>query len=77
MRTKGTLGHVNRAVSGVLALAWACTAIGAVVAAYLTGRRLLWLAAIFALGYAALWVRVAARGRLLRWTEISAPWRGR
>jgi hypothetical protein len=41
------------------------------------GRWLLGVIAAFALWYAILWFRVAARSRLLRWSEIARPWRAR
>jgi hypothetical protein len=77
MSMRGKLGRINRAVAAVLALAWACTGIGALVALYVSGRWVLALAALFSLWYATLWARVAARARLLTWSEIATPWRAR
>jgi len=41
------------------------------------GRWLLGVIAVFALWYAILWFRVAARSRLLTWSELARPWRAR
>jgi hypothetical protein len=74
---RGKLGHINRVVAALLSLVWACGGIAGLAAAYVTGRWLLALAALFALWYAALWAHVAAHARLLTWGEIAAPWRAR
>jgi hypothetical protein len=58
-----------------LALAWTALGVFGLIAAFLSGRWILVFAAIFALGYAALWARVVVRGRLLTWREIATPWR--
>ncbi len=71
------MNRVNRAVAAILALVWACIGIAGVVAAYLSGRWAIFLAALFALVYALLWGRVVARARLLDWSELATPWRGR
>ena len=71
------LGPINRVVAAVLALVWACIGVAGFVVAYASGRWVVGLAAVFALGYAGLWVRVVGRGRLLKWSEIAVLWRTR
>ena len=73
----GKLGSVNRFMAAVLACVWSAGGLAGLAAAFLTGRRPLALAALFALGYALLWARVAIAGRLLKWNQIATPWRGR
>ena len=74
---RGKLGHINSSVAAILALVWACAGIVGLVAAYAYGRWILALAALFALWYAVLWARVAARARVLTWKKIAVPWRAR
>jgi hypothetical protein len=69
------LGRLNRTVAAVLALVWGLAGTAGLVAAYVYGRWVLGLAALFALCYAVLWVRVVARARLLDWSQIARPWR--
>jgi uncharacterized membrane protein YciS (DUF1049 family) len=66
---------IHRIVALMLAIAWSCAgSIGLALA--LTEHRLsIALAALFALGYAILWLRVFAYGRLLRWSDVVLPWR--
>jgi hypothetical protein len=45
--------------------------------AYVYGRWVMAIAALLALFYALLWIRVAVKARLLTWSEIAAPWRAR
>jgi uncharacterized membrane protein YfcA len=71
----GHINRVNRAVAAILALVWACAGVAGLVAAYVYGRWLVGIAAVFALCYALLWVRVVVRARLLKWSEIARPWR--
>lgn len=75
MRTK--LGSINRSVAVVLALVWACAGVAGLVAAYIYGAWVAAAAAVFALWYAVLWVRVVAQARLLTWSEVATPWRAR
>jgi hypothetical protein len=75
MRTK--LGHINRFVAVILALGWAGGGVAGLVAAYVSGRWLVALAALFALWYAVLWARVVVHARLLDWSEVATPWRAR
>jgi hypothetical protein len=76
MKTR-KLGHVNRTIAVILALVWTFSGITGLVAAYVYGRWIIALAALFALWYAVLWARVVARARLLTWSEIAMPWRVR
>jgi hypothetical protein len=75
MRPK--LGPINRVVAAILALVWACIGLAGVATAYVSGRWVVGVAAVFALCYAGLWVRAVARARLLTWREIALPWRTR
>jgi hypothetical protein len=61
----------------VLAIIWLCAGIAAMVVAFVRGQVPLGLAALFALAYAMLWLRVFARARLVHWTELALPWRTR
>jgi len=75
MRTK--LGHINRFVAVILTLGWAGAGVAGLVAAYVSGRWLVALAALFALWYAVLWARVVVQARWLAWIEVARPWRAR
>ena len=75
MRTK--LGSINRLVAVILALVWACAGVAGLVVAYVYGAWMAAVAAVFALWYAALWVRVVVQARLLAWSEVATPWRAR
>jgi hypothetical protein len=75
MRAK--LGSINRLVAVILALAWACAGVAGLVVAYVYGRWVAAAAAVFALWYALLWVRVVVQARLLTWSEVATPWRAR
>ena len=75
MHTK--LGSINRLVAGILALVGACAGVGGLVVAYLYGAWVAAVAAVFALWYAALWIRVVVHARLLAWSEVAMPWRAR
>jgi len=75
MRTK--LGSINRLVAVILALVWACAGVAGLVVGYVYGAWMTAVAAVFALWYAALWVRVVAQARLLAWSEVATPWRAR
>ena len=63
--------------AAVLALLWSGAGIAGLVAAYLYDRWLIAAAAVFALGYGLLWIRVAARGRLLDISRDFRPGRPR
>jgi hypothetical protein len=75
MRTK--LGSINRLVAVILALVWGCAGVACLVVAYVYGAWVAAVAAVFALWYAALWVRVVVQARLLAWSEVATPWRAR
>jgi len=75
MRTK--LGSINRLVAVILALVWACAGVAGLVVAYVYGAWMAAVAAIFALWYAVLWVRVVVQARLLAWSDVATPWRAR
>jgi hypothetical protein len=64
-----------RVVGGMLALVWLAGGAAALVAAVLTSRWLLALAALIALGYGFVWVNVARQGRLLTAREALMSWR--
>jgi len=71
------LGSISRLVAVILALVWACAGVAGLVAAYVYGAWMAAVAAVFALWYAALWVRVVVQARLLAWSEVATPWRAR
>jgi hypothetical protein len=73
MRSKVT--GINRFVALLLAIVWSCAGIAGMVSAFAGGHILLALAALFALVYAMLWLRVFARARLVRLSELALPWR--
>ena len=75
MRTK--LGSINRIIATILAVVWASAGVAGLVVAYVSGRWVVLLAALFALWYAVLWVRVVVQARLLTWSEVATPWRAR
>jgi hypothetical protein len=74
---RSNVGQVNRFVALILALVWACAGVLGLVMAYVYGRWVMAIAALLALFYALLWIRVAVKARLLTWSEIAAPWRAR
>jgi len=67
---------INRGVALVLAVVWLLAAIAGVIVGIVDGRPLMIAVAILAGWYSALWFRVVAQGRLLRWRDVAAPWRG-
>ena len=69
------LGPGNRLVAAGLALVWAGAGTAGLVVAFRLGRWGLALAAVGALWFSALWVRVALLARRLSWREAIAPWR--
>ena len=75
MHTK--LGSINRLVAVILALAWACAGVGGLVVGYVYSTWVAAVAAVFALWYAALWIRVVVHARLPAWSEVAMPWRAR
>jgi len=75
MQTK--LRSINRLIAAILALIWACAGVGGLVVAYVYGTGVAAVAAVLALWYAALWIRVVVHARLLAWSEVAMPWRAR
>lgn len=73
MRTK--LSSINRLVAAFLALVWASAAVAGLVVAYVSGRWVVLMLALFALWYAVLWARVVVQARLLTWSEVATLWR--
>ena len=76
-RARNQLGGINRTVAAILALIWGSAGIAGLILAYAYHGWLIAVPAFLALWYAVLWGRVAARARLLRWREITRPWRAR
>jgi hypothetical protein len=72
-----SLSRVSRVAAVLLALVWTLAGAAGLVAAYFYGRWLIAAVALFALWYAVLWAWVAARGRLLSWSDVATPWRAR
>ena len=75
MRTE--LGSINRLVALILALVWGYAGVVGLVVAYVYGRWVAAVVALFAFCYAVLWVRVVVQARLLTWSEVATPWRAR
>lgn len=71
------LGNANRILAFVLAGIWLCAGFAAIAVGLAHARWVLAVAGALALGYAVLWLRVAARRRLLAWSELVLPWRTR
>jgi len=67
--------RTTQVVAGLLAAAWLCAGIAAIVLAIVARRWLFALAGIGALWYGALWVRVSLEGRQLNGREALMPWR--
>lgn len=74
MPIQGKLSTVNRAIALALAVVWFGAGIAGIVLGLLKGHFLLAVLALFAISYAVLWFRVAARSRLLTWRELLVPW---
>jgi len=67
--------RTTQVVAGLLAVAWLCAGIAAIVLAIVARRWLFALAGVGALWYGALWVRVSLEGRQLNGREALMPWR--
>ena len=67
--------RTTQVVAGLLAAAWLCAGIAAIVLAIVARRWLFALAGVGALWYGALWVRVSLEGRQLNGREALMPWR--
>ena len=75
MQRRHRLNRVNRSAALLLALTWLCAGSVAIVFGFASGQWLLVIGGFPAIVYGALWMRVAARSRLLSWREFIAPWR--
>ena len=75
MPIQSRLGNANRILAFVLAGIWLCAGLAAIAIGVVRERWVIGIAGLFALGYAMLWLRVAARRRLLTWAELVLPWR--
>jgi hypothetical protein len=71
------LSTVNRSIALVLAVVWLLAGVAAIGAGLMHSSWLPLLLGVFALAYAFLWLRVVAKGRLLTWADVVAPWRRR
>ena len=75
MANRNQIHGVNRATALALALVWLCLGGAGVVIGVIEQRWVLIAVALTAMGYAVLWLYVAARSRLLTWRQLVAPWR--
>jgi hypothetical protein len=75
MAIRGNLAGVNRAVALVLAVVWLGAGAAAIAFGLSHGLMVVVIVAAAAIVYGLLWLRVAARSRLLTWRELVAPWR--
>jgi len=71
------LTRLNRIVALVLAAIWLAAGTLAGVLGVVRRRWLLIAVGIIAIWYGVLWIRVACKGRQLRWRETLWPWRER
>ena len=77
MAVRGNLSSADRVVAVALGAVWLGGGISAVALGVMRGQWLLVVVGVGALSYAAAWLRVVARSRLLTWAELAAPWRRR
>ena len=75
MSIRGNLSGVNRAVAFALAIVWLGGGTAALVVGLGHAQVVMVIVAMGAIVYGSLWLRVAARSRLLTWRELIAPWR--
>lgn len=75
MAIRDKLSGVNRAVALGLAIVWLGAGIVGVVFGVGRAQVVLAIVGVAAIAYGLLWIRVAARSRLLSWRELIAPWR--
>jgi len=68
---------LNRAVACALGVIWSSAGVAALFFGLTQSRWGLVVAGLLALGYALLWLRVAALKRLLMWSDLVHPWRAR
>ena len=72
---KSSVTGVNRFIALLLAIVWLCAGMTLLVIAFVDRRALLALLGLIAIIYAMLWLRVFARARLVRFSELALPWR--
>jgi len=65
---------IQRAAALLLALAWLCAGVVGLFFGVDRGPWLLSALSVFAIAYAAVWLRVVAKRRLLSWREVLFPW---
>ena len=70
---KSKVTGINRFIALLLAIVWLCAGIAGMFLAFVHGHFLLAFLALFALVYAMLWLRVFARARLVRLSELALP----
>lgn len=70
-----SLSPIERGVAVILAVVWLLAGAAGLYVALAHSRWTLAIVSVAALVYAAAWLRVAARSRLLTWRELIAPWR--
>ncbi len=75
MAIRDNLSGVNRTVAWALAFVWLGAGIAGIVFGVGRAQVALAVAGVLAIVYGLLWLRVAARSRLLSWRELIAPWR--
>jgi hypothetical protein len=75
MTIRGNLSGVNRAVAFALAIVWLGGGAAGLVVGLGHAQVVMVIVAMGAIVYGCLWLRVAARSRLLTWRELIAPWR--
>ncbi|MGH8850031.1 MAG: hypothetical protein ACREYD_03465 [Casimicrobiaceae bacterium] len=77
MPVRRALGGMDRAAALLLAVIWLTAAAAAIFLGMMHARWKLVVPGLFALAYAALWLRVVRRGRLLTCADLLMPWRRR
>lgn len=75
MTIRGKLSPVNRAVAYALAIVWLSGGAVGLVIGLGHAQVVVVIVATGAIVYGSLWLRVAARSRLLTWRELIEPWR--
>jgi hypothetical protein len=77
MRDRSKLSGPSRIVALLLAMVWLAAGLIAIGLGLIRAHWWLFIAGIFAGAYGSIWLRVAARSRLLSWREALVPWRAR
>ncbi len=75
MASQRNVRGINRVVALALAAVWLAGGVAGAVVGVANGQWLLATVALGAIGYSALWFRVAVRSQLLTWRGLAAPWR--